>query len=94
MTIKIPKPPAIPPLDLEGAHRRFKALLLEPNLTCACCHGESGLPARLESSRTAYAWTDKTKPNPNAPIALCATCAEEHHVHWDDMWNEYRTGQM
>lgn len=94
---KTPPPPLrIASLDLDGAHRRFKALLgIKPPPVCATCNGASkDADVQLESARTAYPYTDKTKPDPNAPILLCRPCAKEHHQVMDDLWQEYRSGRM
>jgi len=65
---------------------------------CGCPYG-----VFLEDSRTAYEYPDRTRyqiiadiqlPDPNAPLALCRDCAEEHHEFWDDMWTEYYSGRL
>jgi len=86
--------PASQPLDFEGAHRRFRELLLgPPKRVCQHCATHAGLDAtyqcrdqdiQLEPSRTAYPW-DGQGEDPNRPIPLCRPCAEEHHKHWDAM---------
>lgn len=35
-----------------------------------------------------------TKSDPNAPLALCRPCAEEHHANWDERWAEYQAGLL
>lgn len=96
MTTPKPPPLRIAPLDLDGAHRRFKQLLgIKPPPVCAACSGQShNTDVQPESARTAYPYTDKTKPDPNAPIHLCRPCAKKHHEEMDDLWQEYRSGQM
>ena len=83
-----------PPLDFDAAHRRFrKALGLDRE--CVCCHGQSGdRDVRLEASRTAFTWLDKTRPDPNAPILLCRPCAKMHHEEMDSAWADYRAGSL
>ena len=80
-------------LDLEGAQRRFRqALGLDKS--CELCAGGSGdHDVREESSRTAYHWNG-VGTDPNRKVFLCRPCAEEHHSYWDDMWAEWRAGQM
>ncbi len=84
---KRPTAPSIPPLDLQGALRRFRENLGIGSTTCYLvgfggCDGE----VKLEMSRTAFPWDPKSgTPDPNAPVALCRVHAKEHHDYWDEM---------
>jgi hypothetical protein len=89
--------PPTPPLDLERARKRLQALLAAEAVVCTFAEAQPGAcegAVCFESSRTAYHWADKSKPDPNAPIALCRAHAKEHHEHWDEQWESYRTGLM
>ena len=55
------------------------------------CERCSVSPAQLTPSCTAYAWDGKGR-DPNAPIMLCADCAEEHIAYWDSVWSDYYGG--
>lgn len=101
-------PSSTPPLDLEGANRRYLTALLGPSRPrCYGCGTVEGVA--LESSRTAYPFdgkplylTDVLKDprlltasrDPNKPVWLCRPCAEEHHAFWDEQWADYRRGQL
>lgn len=72
--------------------KKFKKSAL--TLACLCCHGT--LDVQLENSRTQYHWDGPidAPDNPNRPVPLCRPCAQEHHEYWNDMWAEYRAGQL
>lgn len=85
----------IAPLDLDGALRRFRALLKSDGLRCYhadaqpdACEGS----VEMESSCTAYYWDGKGA-DPNASIPLCRFHAKEHHEYWAEMWADYRASQ-
>ncbi len=63
------------------------------NIPCVHPGCQSGTEVRWESSRTMYHW-DGTGEDPNAPLALCRECAEEHHLNWDYTWAEYYSGLL
>jgi hypothetical protein len=95
--IRVLGPQPTPPLDLERARERLRALLVEETAACAIAEAQPGAcegAVRFESSRTAYHWGDKTKPDPNAPVPLCRFHAKEHHDYWDEQWESFRTGLM
>lgn len=86
------------PLDLAAAQRRYREnLAVSYSSGTITCQGQCDPPktegVKLEPSRTQYHWDGKGE-NPNKPVWLCRDCAAEHHAHWDDMWEEYRTGVM
>lgn len=82
-----------PPLDFDGANRRFRAAL-GLDKVCAACSGQSGdRDVRPRSSMTAYHWDGKG-PDPNADILLCEPCAEHYFEMMNEMWNECRSGLM
>jgi hypothetical protein len=96
-----------PPLDIAGAHARFRALLNEASVesdrgrfySCAMCDFHNAPSenrnndVQLESSRTRYPRNPKEPDvDPNAPIPLCRPCAKEHHERWDAEWAEYHSG--
>lgn len=78
-------------LDLEGAQRKFRELLLGKRLTCLRC--ERSEDVELVPSQTAYPW-DGSGKDPNAPFPLCPLCANEYRQLMDDLWSEYRSGQL
>ena len=57
-----------------------------------CAHCGSREQVTLEDARTQYCETEEN-PDPNADIPYCRSCAEEHHEHWDEMWDEYNAGR-
>jgi hypothetical protein len=68
----------------------------EVEMQCEYCDSTEGVV--LEDSRTSYSLPDLTiydllfpedLENPNRPIWLCRSCAEEHHEFWDEQWREY-----
>lgn len=59
---------------------------------CAHCKATEGV--EWESSRTAYPEDPAGMDDPNAPIPLCRACAKEHHEHWDEQWDNYRSGLL
>jgi hypothetical protein len=83
-----------PPLDVEGAHRRYLAALLGPARVCDHCGSLGGVA--LESARTAYHYEGVrgAPEDPNRPVPLCRECAVEHHAHWDEMWAEYHASLL
>lgn len=58
---------------------------------CERCEETKGV--KIEDSRTAYHWDGKGD-DPNRPLLLCRSCANEHHAHWDERWDEYYSGCM
>lgn len=74
-----------PPLDLEGAHRRYLAALLgggETDRICRRC-GER-VNVRLEPDRGFPGF-------PNRLVPLCRPCAKEHHDNWDEILADHHT---
>jgi hypothetical protein len=67
------------------------ATLLGMGSLCLGCGETEGVA--LEGADTAYCPTEED-PDPNAPIPLCRSCAEEHHAHWKEMWDEYHAGLL
>ena len=76
-------------------------VVTHPEGSCSHCGSTEGV--ELESSRTAYSTspTDRfdrirklDEPDPNAPIFLCRSCAEEHHSYWNDMWAQYNSDRF
>lgn len=65
------------------------AVLFGMGSLCSTCGKTDGVG--FEGADTAYGPT-KEEPDPNAPLPLCRSCAEDHHAHWDAMWAEYRAG--
>ena len=76
--------------DIDRQFRRTRTIKLE----CLCCTRTEGV--EMENSRTAYHFEGElgSLDDPNKPIPLCRPCAEEHHMHWDDMWAEWRAGLL
>lgn len=58
---------------------------------CANCGSQEEI--RLENARTLYTQKEG-EPDPNAPIPFCRPCAQEHHDHWDELWDSYHSGLM
>lgn len=90
--------PKLQPLDLLGAHKRFREQLFATNKPkCEMCtyfgHERSASDIKLEASRTAYPWDGKGE-DPNRSTWLCRECASEHHAHWDDMWRQANDGRL
>jgi hypothetical protein len=56
---------------------------------CEGCGATEGV--ELEGSRTCYTHgpSDDGPEDPNRQVALCRSCAKEHHEHWDSMWADY-----
>jgi hypothetical protein len=88
----------------ENAEQRFSPQLQEhlyqlwrlahgvgARVRCEHCGGANEV--QEHHARTAYSW-DGVGENPNAPLALCASCAEAHHERWDAMWDEYHQGLL
>lgn len=67
------------------------ATLFGMGVLCLSCGETDGVA--LEGADTAYSPTEED-PDPNAPVPLCRSCAEEHHAHWKEMWDEYHAGQL
>jgi hypothetical protein len=72
-----------------------------PMLLCQACGATTGVA--YENARTAYEVPEptfwdrirgETPDLPNQPIPLCRPCAKEHHEHWTQMWDEYRSGLL
>ena len=42
---------------------------------------------------TAYHWDGKGV-DPNGPMYLCLSCAEEYREHWTEMWSEYWSDRL
>jgi hypothetical protein len=59
---------------------------------CEGCGGTADLDTT--TARTAYNWDGKSDFNPNHPRLLCPPCTEEHHTHWDSMWDEYHANLL
>lgn len=84
--------------------KRHKDIVGPPPPVCEMCGSTEGV--QWEDSRTAYAPGPKTAwrhllsnvgekdIDPNAPKALCRSCAEDHHAHWDEMWAEYDRSRL
>ena len=46
-----------------------------------------------QPSLTRYYW-DGWGENPNRPMKLCNSCAEEYKSYWKEMWSEYYANCM
>lgn len=66
------------PFDVEGARRKFLALLNPDRKACVICAATDGVA--LEPSRTAYV-PKGPGDDCNAPVLLCRPCAKEHHAY-------------
>jgi hypothetical protein len=66
------------------------AMLFSVGVFCLGCGETEGV--LFEDANTAYHPTEED-PDPNTPIPLCRSCAEDHHAHWKEMWDEYRSSQ-
>lgn len=61
------------------------ANMLAPFRIAACSRCETVIGVRMESSR---------RVDDRLDIPLCGWCAEEHHAHWDEMWDDYNQGRI
>jgi len=61
---------------------------------CERCESVRGI--ELEPGRTVYHFegVEGSPDDPNRDVALCRSCAETHHDHWDAMWTEYNQGRL
>jgi len=77
---------------LQTTPRAMVAVVQRVVLRCEACRSVDDL--RVVGSRTAYNWDGRSDIDPNHPLLLCPTCAQEHDAHWDAMWAEYYAGIM
>ncbi len=81
--------------DFAFINQRLGELAADDELqTCLRCGSTVGV--NLESSRTQYNFEGElgSPEDPNRPVPLCRTCAEDHHAYWDEMWAEYYGGLL